>query len=85
MPHEHRDIGNLDMCARMITAAGKRLAWEDPDQLARLYDLHRLVDNAMVVAIGGQRSHGIFWESIGDALGVSKQAAIMRWGPRVSA
>ena len=85
MPHVHSDIANLDMCARMITAAGKRLAGHDPNQLARLADLHRIVDNAMVVAIAGQRAQGITWDWIGESLGVTKQAVIQRFGPRISA
>lgn len=84
MPHEHRDPGNIDMIARMIGAAGRTVGTLDPDQLARLDALHRRVDEAMVAAIIGQRRAGIRWESIGDALGVTKQAVIQRYGPRVS-
>lgn len=80
MPHKHSDPANLDMIARMIAAAGRRAAGLDPDQLARLQRLHRAVDDATAVAVAGQRSAGITWESIGEALGVTKQAALMRWG-----
>lgn len=80
MGHRHSDPANLAMIARMIAAAGKRAAGMDPDQLARLQDLHRAVDQATAVAVAGQRSQGITWESIGQALGVTKQAALMRWG-----
>lgn len=80
MPHRHKDPANIDMIARMIGAAGKRAAGMDPDQLARLQHLHRVVDQATAVAVAGQREQGVTWESIGDALGVTKQAALMRWG-----
>lgn len=80
MAHRHSDPANIAMIGRMIAASGKRAAGMDPDQIQRLNDLHRSVDDAIRVAVAGQRSQGITWESIGQALGVTKQAALMRWG-----
>lgn len=65
--------------ARMIAAAGRRASRADPDMLAALLALHEAVDAAALVAVAGQRATGITWESIGEALGVTRQAVIMRW------
>lgn len=83
MPHKENDPGNLAMIGRMIDAAGRRVAGYDPDQLARLASLHDNLDRAMVTAIRGQRRTGITWVSIGEALGVTKEAVVQRYGPRV--
>jgi hypothetical protein len=78
-------VANLDMVGRMIDAAGRTAAGYDPDQLARLAGLHDRIDAAMVVAIAGQRAAGVTWSSIGEALGVTKQAVIQLYGPKVIA
>lgn len=80
MPHTEKDPANLAMIRRMVRHAGYRVGERDPELLAELYRLHDDVNRAMVVAIHDQRSQGITWESIGQALGVTKQAALMRWG-----
>lgn len=66
---------------RMIRAAGRRAGGDDPDTLAALAALHRAVDDALAEAVAGQRSQGVRWESIAQALGVTKQAVVQRWGP----
>lgn len=83
MPRTEKDPANLDMIGRMIDAAGRTVAGYDPDQLARLAALRGRIDAAMVTAIAGQRAAGIYWSSIGDALGVTKEAVIMRYGALV--
>lgn len=80
--HRETDPGNIAMCARMIRSAGRHCAQRDPDQLARLAGLQGVLDAALMVAVRGQRSQGVTWESIGDALGVTKQGAIMAFGPK---
>ena len=85
MPHKESDPGNVDMIARLITAAGRRLGGYDPDQLRRLRDLHRKVDGALVDAVAGQRACGVTWRAIGEGLGVSKEAAIQMFGAEVRA
>lgn len=84
MPHSHKDPANISMIARMMTAAGRTVAGLDPDQLARLCDLRQTLDQAIVTAVAGQRSQGVYWSSIGDALGVTKEAVIQRYGPAVA-
>lgn len=65
--------------ARMIRAGGRRVAGADPADLAQLDRLHQAVNAAVIEAVRGQRSQGITWESIGEAFGMTKQGAIMRW------
>ena len=85
MPLTHKDPANIDMITRMIGAAGRHVAGLDPDALARLAELRDAVDLAVVVAIAGQRSQGVYWSSIAGALGVTKEAVIQRYGPMVRA
>lgn len=70
--------------ARMIRAAGRRVGTADPDQLAALARLRRTLDEALADAVAGQRAAGIQWQSMGDALGVTKQAVIQRWAPLIN-
>jgi hypothetical protein len=83
MPHTHKDVANLDMMARMIRAAGRTVGEYDPDQLCRLDGLKSVLDAAMVAAVRGQRESGVTWQSIGEALGVTRQAVIQLYGPRL--
>jgi len=69
----------LDMCGRTISAAGRRVAESDVETLPELLQLHELVDVAAAAAVAGLRDRGWTWQSIGDALGVTRQAAIQRW------
>lgn len=83
--HPHTTDEYVASVARMIRAAGRRVAHEDPEQLAALAQLHQEVDEALMVAVAGQRASGIWWSSIGEALGVSKQAVIQRWASKMGA
>lgn len=81
-----RDRSNLAyvaMLARMIRSAGDRVGEGEPWELAHLRDLHRAIDDAMAVAVAGLRGAGYTWQEIGDALGTTRQAAIMRWVQRL--
>jgi hypothetical protein len=64
----------------MIRASGPRVGWEDPESLQSLVSLHQELDDAILVAVAGQRATGITWESIGEATGTTRQAAIQKWG-----
>jgi hypothetical protein len=69
----------LAMVRRMITAAGARVAWADPEDLAELVELRVTLDEAIRAGVAGQRASGITWASIGEATGTTKQAAIQKW------
>ena len=51
--------------------------------LSQLADLGERVEWAMLSVIGEARSEGVTWAAIGEALGVTKQAAQQRFAPYV--
>lgn len=73
----------IAMCERLIRAAGRRVARADADDLADLVRLADVLDEAILDAVIGLRSDGWTWQSIGEALGVTKQAAVMKWAARI--
>jgi hypothetical protein len=73
----------LRMVARLLANGGKRVADEDPDDLRQLLHLREVLDLAIVEAVRGLRASGCTWQDIGDAIGTTRQAAIMRWSKRV--
>ena len=70
----------LVFVARVITAAGKRVATGDVDALPDLARLSAEVDAALITAVQGLREFGYSWEQIASRLGVTRQAAQQRWG-----
>lgn len=68
---------------RMVLAVGRRVADEDPEQLAELITLRHVLDEAIIEAVAGQRANDITWEAIGAATGTTRQAALMKWGPKI--
>lgn len=76
---------------RMIAAVGRRAA-VDLEGLALLNDLHAVVDAELVTAVaaarrGEGRGFGVSssWADVGQALGITRQAAQMRFGKDRSA
>lgn len=69
----------LKMLARMIRAAGRRVAEADEHELAQLVALRDQLEESIRFAIQGQRSSGRSWASIGIALGLSRQGAFQRY------
>lgn len=67
------------MMRRLIRAHGRRCAEADPEDLAELLALHAAVDEAVGVAIRGQRDRGTSWDAISRGLGVTRQAAWKRF------
>jgi hypothetical protein len=78
----------LSSLRSMIRAAGPRVGAADPEDLAALLALHRAIEDAAVVAVRGKDDgwglkDSFSWQSIGDALGITRQAALQRWGHRI--
>jgi hypothetical protein len=81
-----RDTGDfLLMVARVVNAAGQRVADGNPEDLAQLLQLRNELDEAIVQAVAGLRDAGHTWEDIGRVAGTTRQAALMRWGPKIEA
>lgn len=73
------------MVRRVIMAHGRRVGDADPEDLAELVALRRVVDAAIQVAVDGMREqHGRSWADVGRGLGTSRQSAQERYGRRVS-
>lgn len=78
------DVENMDYTAfirRALEAHGRRVAEGDPADLADLVALRAALDAAIATAVAGLRagSGAYSWADIGDALGISRQAAMQRW------
>jgi hypothetical protein len=70
----------------LVTETGGRPAAEPESLLGGLEQLAALgerVDWAMLSLVGEARAHGVPWQAIGAALGVTKQAAQQRFAPYV--
>jgi hypothetical protein len=65
--------------SRTARAFGRRVADSDPDDLALLLALRDQLDDAITVAVEGQRQRHS-WADIASALGMTRQAAFKRWG-----
>lgn len=70
----------LGMLARMIRAAGKRVGQADEHELALLVGMRGELEEAIRIAIAGQRSTGRSWDYVGRALGMSRQGARKQYG-----
>lgn len=83
MKHSDRTATDIiGVAGRLIKAAGRRASREDPEQLAELVNLQDILAEAIQMAVDGQRAAGITWQSIGEATGTTKQAAIQKWARR---
>jgi hypothetical protein len=67
---------------RTIVAAGKRVADADEPELQELLALRATLDEAIAVAIDGQRKGPAkrSWAQIAAATGTTRQGAFQRWG-----
>lgn len=83
MKRERDTAQYLQMVQRIIRRAGERVADDDPEQLADLISIRCMLDAAILKAVAGQRQNGITWEAIGAASGVTRQAALMHYGPKL--
>ena len=67
---------------RIIAAHGRRVADGDVEALPGLLQLIAEVETATAAAVAGLRAFNYSWTEIATRLGVSRQAAQMRWGNR---
>jgi hypothetical protein len=65
---------------RIVRAYARRVATGDVEALPALRDLGSTVDAALRDAVTGLRGLGYSWAEIASRLGISRQAAQMRWG-----
>jgi hypothetical protein len=74
----------LGFVRRVLTAYGRRVAAGDVEALRSLAALTAEVDAVTRLAVAGLRNkpYGYSWSEIADRLGVSRQAAQMRYGDR---
>lgn len=74
--------GYLSAAARFIRAGGRRVAEGDEPELAELLALQRVLDEAVAVAVLGQKARGRSWAQIAWATNTTREAAYQRWGKR---
>ncbi len=67
---------------RILHAYARRVATGDVEALRQLVSLTSEVDAVSRLAVAGLREFGYSWGEIADRLGVSRQAAQMRYGDR---
>ena len=69
------------MVRRVLRAHGRRVADADPEDLAELVAMRDVLDEAIGEAVRGMRAqHGRSWGEVARGLGVTRQAAQMRYG-----
>ncbi len=64
---------------RFLRAAGERVAESDEPELKALLALQGDLDEAIAIAVQGQRSVGRSWAYIALATGTTRQAAFQKW------
>jgi len=73
------------MMGRMARAWSRRVAAADTYDLAEMIEFGRTFDDAVAAAIRSARCvqpEAFSWTAIGEAAGISRQAAQQRWGKR---
>jgi hypothetical protein len=80
-PRETREL--IHAVIRLLASIGERMADEDPETLGELVKLSETLQEAILEGVRGLREAEITWEAIGAATGTTRQAAIMKWGPRL--
>lgn len=69
-----------DMLERMVRAYARRVADGDPVDLGRMVEIRAAFDQALVVAVRGQRDAGFSWREVGEGLGTTRQSAQITFG-----
>ena len=70
----------LRFVTRILKAAQRRIADADPEDLAAMVDLRNALDEAIDGAARGMHDAGFSWTEIARPLGISRQAALKKWG-----
>lgn len=78
-PREVETMEYLTAARRFIRKAGERTGDADEHELAALVGLRDDLEDAIRVAIAGQRGTGRSWAHIGAALGITRQSAQERY------
>lgn len=68
------------MVRRMIRSFARRVGDADPEDLADMIAVQTELDAAITAAVRAQVDGGRSWTEIGEAAGISRQAAYKRWG-----
>lgn len=69
--------------ARMIRGMGRRVETADMEQFQALLAMRKLLDEVIADAAVNQRvNRGCSWTDIGEAAGITRQAAWQKWGRR---
>lgn len=87
-PRQRREREIPDYAAfvrRSIRGHGRRVGDADPEDLVELLELREVVEEAIADAVAGQRANGFSWAQIARGLGVTRQAAQMRYGAQIQA
>ena len=72
------------MVERMIKAYARRVGLGDVEELPRMIDMHRVLDEALDQAVAGLRQCGYSWGEIAKRAGTSRQGAQQRWGRKAA-
>lgn len=67
------------MLRRMIRRYGERVGDDDPIDLTEMLAVRDAFDAAIAEAVAGQRERGYSWREIGEALGITREAAWQRF------
>jgi hypothetical protein len=82
---EREPLEMVEFARRAIKAAGRHVGNADEFELAELVSLREDLETVIATAVHQQRAWGRSWAYIGNALGLTRQAAQQRYGDRVSA
>jgi hypothetical protein len=73
-----------DFARRILRAYSRRVADKDIEALAGLVALRDEVDRAVVQAVSGLHGDPYSWTEIARVLGITRQAAQQKYGPKVA-
>lgn len=75
---------NIAMLRRMLRASYRHLDVTDLAGLAQLFGLQADLADLVLHVIGHMKNAGYTWQEIADVTGVTRQAALLRWAPKLA-